>query len=175
MLRLALAIFMVVGCGVMKNGKQQNIVVVKPVIPEIKAPVDTIQIKVKDTPPKLQLIGVEPEIHQLIKESKDCVDTSKLIYLNIRWQEVALRAIDSARNRKQGKDSILFLLRENKREMANMRKENATGFKESRILSTGYSTMFETLGTVCFSIILFSYGVIAIVYMYRRFRQATTL
>lgn len=125
-----------------------------------------------------QSLHLEPEIKTLIKQNDTELDPKKLQELNLQWQEFALRVIDSARNRKKGKDSALILLKSIQNESRTNQKENNAKFKEvlaAKNLNTDTYSMFETLGTICFVTIIASYIIVGVIWMIKRYKKSPVL
>lgn len=121
-------------------------------------------------------------IDRLSKQSNEECDINKLRLLNIQWQEAYLRVLDSARSRKKDKDSLYTLFyafrKETRDSISASRKENIANFKEARdarSLNTDTYNMFETLGTICFVIILLSYLIVGVVAAVKKFRKTPAL
>lgn len=100
-----LTLFMMIGCGVHKHAPAVSIApdVVITITPSTPTPQQVPDTTIK--PPTLQ-----QEVKALAVQTEKAGD-NPYQKLNLRWQEVTLRAIDSTRARKKDKDAALEMMR----------------------------------------------------------------
>lgn len=169
----ALVAFALVSCMAVNPHKQlkKHIDLNVDYFPSIQRVIDTTK---KDTAKHSETLPVK-EIKTLIVKGEAHPDTCIEHKLNIQWQELTLRLLDSARNRKQGKDSVLILLKQQRADMAAMRKENAEGFAASKRLNEGYNEVMSKLMNISIFVIAISYGFWGLIWLFKRMGKKPTI